>query len=296
MNLIKMRKYLNVIALVVIPIWGIGQSCPSNWNTTLTAPQFRSCNLNYAQTIIYDEFNGSSVNSSIWGIRTGCVRNTDVEAQHYKNSSNNVSVSNGTLKLTARKETTWDWVNPPPNVVGDPTWETRDYTSGEIYTLNDSLHFGEYTIRCRYPIGSGVQAAFWLFGRESNQSNEIDFWEQDRSEEAGKKIENVTHWYVGGTTCRFKGSHILNTINDWHTYKCIWTPYELKFFCDDMVNPDFVISRYLYNGNYVSIDDINEVNTYTVQAKYPIYHGGVITNFALYNGISIDDSKFPPTI
>ena len=80
----------------------------------------RQWNPDYTYSILYDEFDGTILNSG-WGVRTGCVRNTNEEAQHYKNSLNNLSISNGSLKLIAKKETTWDWINPAPNVPGNPT-------------------------------------------------------------------------------------------------------------------------------------------------------------------------------
>lgn len=135
-----MKDLFLLTALFVIPFLSYGQGCPSKYNTTITSPDLRQWNSAYTYSILNDDFNGSSLNSSIWSIRTGCVRNIDEEAQHYKNSSQNISVSDSSLKLTARKETTLDWIYPK---TGNPVWGTRNYTSGEIYTSINSYHYGE---------------------------------------------------------------------------------------------------------------------------------------------------------
>lgn len=290
-----MRYLIILMAFLIIPFLGYGQGCPSNYNTTLTTPELRQWNPAYTYTILDDEFNLSSLDSAIWGVRTGCVRNTDVEAQHYKNSPNNVSLSNGTLKLIARKETTWDWIAPPPGVKGDLTWGKRDYTSGEIYSLNESFHYGEYTIGCRFPVGSGSWAAFWMFGCVPGQCNEIDFFEQNRREgKNGAEINSVFHWYYSNGTCGPMFDDSAKNVNNWHIYRCTWTPYETKFYVDDMNKPIRKWSRYATLGlQYVAIEDIVNSNSYVYNANYPIYPAGIIANYALYNDVTIDDSVLP---
>lgn len=282
-----MKNSILLAALLIIPFLGFGQ-CPSNYYSTVPTPNLRQWNTIYTYSILDDEFNGSSVNPLIWGIRTGCVRNTQIEAQHYKNNPNNVAVSNGTLKLTARKETTWDWINPPTGQSGDPTWGTRDYTSGEIYSLSDTFYYGEYTIRCRFPIGSGSWAAFWMFGCVPGQCNEIDFFEQkNRDGQNGHEIDNVFHWYYTGGDCGPVYPNWPNDVSNWHVYKCVWTPYEIKFYIDDMNTPAQKWSRYAtINLQYVGIQDIMEGVAYTVNANYPIYSGGIIANYALNGSVN----------
>lgn len=291
-----MKSIFFFITLLFITLLSLGQSCPSNYLTTVSPPNLRQWDPVYSYSILSDEFDAASLNTLIWGVRTGCERNTDEEAQHYKNSPNNISISNGTLKLIARKETTWDWINPPPGATGNPTWGTRDYTSGEIYSLNNSFNNGEYTIRCRFPVGSGSWAAFWIFGAPSGVANEIDFFEQDKRENNnGTKIDNVFHWYYAPTgTCGPWLKNWPNNVNDWHIYRCRWTPYEVKFFIDDMNVPVRKWSRYETSGSlqYVGIGDIKTGTNYVCNANYPIYSGGIIANYALKSGI-IDDSVLP---
>jgi len=75
-----MKTLFLFIVLSFSSILNFGQSCPANYNTTLATPDLRQWNPDYTYSILYDEFNGSILNSS-WGVRTGCVRNTNEEAQ-----------------------------------------------------------------------------------------------------------------------------------------------------------------------------------------------------------------------
>ena len=300
MNLVFniMRITIIVFLVFALSLSGLGQGCPSSYNTTVSTPNSRQWNPSSMYTILYDAFNGSSLNTDIWDVRTGCVRNADEEAQHYKNNSNNVAISNGSLKLTARKETTYDWIYPQ---TGNPYWGSRDYTSGEIYTKAKTFDYGEYTIRCRFPVGSGSWAAFWVYGAPSGQPNEIDFFEQNKREDKnGQEINNVFHWYYQGGTCGPMYDNFPVNVNDWHIYRCRWTPYETKFYIDDMITPKKKWSRYESYTQYgtliyARIEDIISGKAYSCNANYPIYPGEVILNYALKSGdgVVIDDTKIP---
>ena len=137
----------------------LGQ-CAADYSTILSAPNLRMWNLAYTSTYFFDDFSGGTL-SSTWSVKTGTVRNCGEEAQHYKDSPNNIDLSSGsTLRLIARRETSSDWIK-----CSSPIYlETKNYTSGDIETFDHTFLYGIYEIRAKYPIGNGAWAAFWHYG------------------------------------------------------------------------------------------------------------------------------------
>ena len=98
-----------------------------------------------------DEFNGTSVDQSNWSYITNVHVNN--EQQQYTNSAQNISVSGGTLKITARLQSN----NGYP------------FTSGRLESAG-KRQFGHTRIesRIKMPVGAGLWPAFWLLGNDIN--------------------------------------------------------------------------------------------------------------------------------
>ena len=137
----------------------LGQ-CAADYSTILYAPNLRQWNPTYTSTYFFDDFSGGTL-SSTWNVKTGTIRNCNEEAQHYKNSTNNIDLSSGnSVKLTARRETNSDWT-----ICSSPGYlETKNYTSGDIETFDHTFQYGIYEIRAKYPIGNGA----WAHSRQLN--------------------------------------------------------------------------------------------------------------------------------
>lgn len=122
--------------------------------------------------VMQDEFSAEGApNSELWTYDIGTGPNDDGwgnnELQYYTDRTENVTVENGYLLMTARKE----------------VFEGSNYTSARITTQGlFEQAYGRFEARIRLPYGKGYWPAFWLLGNdcEANvwpQCGEIDIME-----------------------------------------------------------------------------------------------------------------------
>ncbi|MEO0075699.1 MAG: glycoside hydrolase family 16 protein [candidate division WOR-3 bacterium] len=209
-----------------------GQICDGQ-QVVLT--QDGQCDYNPWVTVFEDNFDGNTLDLSKWTLPyQGVLRDFShsKEKQWYANTgntpsvpiTNNIEVSNGTLKLIARRES--------PPIVGtyvsdystNPwTYTTTnfDYSSAEI----DSKYkfgYGMYEIRCKIPKGKGFWPAFWMYGENANGvNNEIDvfeFWDNSTND------HNMTVHYNGQMCLTdYNGPDYSQAF---HTFTVIWDNYK----------------------------------------------------------------------
>jgi beta-glucanase (GH16 family) len=127
-----------------------------------------------------DEFGGSSVDANNWTIQTTAATGFHSGAECFVNRPNNLSVSNGTLKLTARQEAA-------PFLCASPLGSyTTQYTSGTVNGFNKFAQaYGLFEVRAKLPAATvkGLQETLWLWPVDSVKygawpgSGEIDFAE-----------------------------------------------------------------------------------------------------------------------
>lgn len=135
--------------------------------------QFHSLGAQCPKLIWSDEFDGTELNKDKWSFQLGdgCDINLcqwgNNELQWYTSSKENLEVSDGTLKLIARKQ----------NV------QNRSYTSARIRSLQKGdFKFGRIEARMRLPVGQGIWPAFWMLPSDNvygdwPQSGELDIME-----------------------------------------------------------------------------------------------------------------------
>lgn len=104
--------------------------------------------------------------------------NKNSELQYYR--PDNVSVKNGILKLTAKKQ----------------KFQSKPYTSGAI-TTNGKVGFkyGRIEVRAKMPAGKGMFPAIWMMPTNGNSYPEIDIAEMIGS--APTHLSSVIHWMEG---------------------------------------------------------------------------------------------------
>lgn len=165
------------------------------------------------QQVWSDEFGGTSLDSSKWNaIDNG--KNSNGELQYYL--PRNVSVSNGYLYLTGKRE----------------TYKGMKYTSGYINTSGKfSLQYGKIEARIKLPIGYGFFPAFWLW--QDNMKN--PYQEIDIMEHIGRYPTRV--YFCHHFTVKKKTTHDFKIYNikkntDFHTYRLEWTEKELRGYVD----------------------------------------------------------------
>jgi len=151
------------------------------------------------------------------------------EKQHYTSRSDNVYMSNGTLKIKAKKETY--------NAYG----LTLNYTSAR---LNSKFNFkyGRIDVRAKLPQGDGTWPAIWMLGT-SYGNNWIpttkpwpDCGEIDVMEHWGNKA-NSLHGSIhtissNGATVNTETIIRDSIFSDWRVYSMNWSPNQISFLVD----------------------------------------------------------------
>ncbi|MTB53314.1 family 16 glycosylhydrolase [Lewinella sp. W8] len=178
-----------------------------------------------------DEFDGTSLNTLDWNYQVGdgCDRGIcgwgNNEVQWYQQQ--NVSVSDGTLKITARRES-----------VANST-----YTSGRITTEDkNDFRYGYYEARIKLPEAGGTWPAFWMLPTDYvyggwPTSGEIDIMEFVANDP--REVFGTIHYGLPFPNNSFQGNELEigegNWYDDFHTFAIEWREDEIKWFVDDIL-------------------------------------------------------------
>ncbi len=229
-----LKRILSLAVAVILTVAGI-QITPSN-----------SLKVDAADTgwtlVWSDEFNGTSLDRSVWNydIGTGDWGWGNGEVQYYTDKADNVSVSDGSLKITAKRE----------------NYNGSAYTSGRINTLGKkAFKYGKMEARIKVEGGNqnGVWPAFWMMGNNMASGTNWPYCgELDIMEHANSRnyVEGTLHWNAGGIGAGYNhvywGSYsggqyyyfpdnANNGINGWHTYGVIWDEQKIQWYVDDNI-------------------------------------------------------------
>lgn len=190
-----------------------------------------------------DEFSGRSLDSSKWMAQTTASNGFHTGVDCVVDSSNNIAVANGTVRLTVRKEKS-------PFTCKSPYGDfTTQYTAGGIMTWGRFAQtYGRFEFRVKFPDTkvAGVQTALWMYPTEHNYgawpaSGEIDVAEYysvypDRAipylhyntdSTIASGVSEVTNW---GCT--------MDNPSAFHTYVAEWTVTGIKISFDGNVCTD----------------------------------------------------------
>lgn len=235
--------------------------------------------VNKGDIVFFDDFNGNTL-SSYWNWQIGDGSDYGIlgwgnsEKQYYK--SENTAVSNGSLKITAKAETT---------KIGSSQLE---YTSSRISTKGKiGVKYGRIEARIKMPSGEGIWPAFWMLPED----NEYGGWpysgEIDIMEARGRLTNQTTsalhyadergnHRY-DSTTFNIKDN---GKITDFHIYALEWTEGRIKWFFDD--------TKILDISSFISKVGTN-VNAYPAPFDKEFY---LLLNMAV--GGHFDGHRLPP--
>ncbi|WP_421889227.1 family 16 glycosylhydrolase [Marinoscillum sp.] len=178
-----------------------------------------------------DEFSGSSLDVTKWNyqIGDGCAEGIcgwgNNELQSYQEA--NVGVSNGTLKITAKKE----------RIRGS------QYTSGRINSKGKGdFTYGRFEASVKLPYGDGLWPAFWMLSTNEPyggwpQSGEIDIMEFTASNPTN--VYGTIHYgdpypnnqYQGNDFDIFEGAFP----DAFHEFAIEWEPNEIRWYIDGIL-------------------------------------------------------------
>lgn len=218
-----MKRYLILLSLLVCSILVYGQ--PANY-----------------EIVWSDEFDGNgAINSEKWHHQTQLPNGGswyNGEIQHYTDRIENSFVSNGTLKVVAKKETYTD------------QGFTKTHTSAR---LNSKVAFtyGYVAVRAKLPQGVGTWPAIWTLGQNITEPGgywydtngtvgwpncgEIDIMEHWGSNQ--NFVQSATHTPSSfGNTVNLGGQNIPTASSQFHVYSLEWTPERMIFSVDDTVH------------------------------------------------------------
>jgi beta-glucanase (GH16 family) len=188
-----------------------------------------------------DEFNTPGApDPAKWGYDIGAGGWGNNESQYYTNRTDNVLVSNGTLKIIAKKE----------------VYAGSNYTSARLLSKGKfSFQYGKVEVSAKLPGGIGTWPAIWMLGDNISTVSwpacgEIDIMEQKGSDI--NRIFNTVH-YTGHSGGGGIGTSFLinNVTTEFHKYGLIWSGTSLQFLVDDVVTYTFSNAANLpFNQNF----------------------------------------------
>jgi beta-glucanase (GH16 family) len=177
-----------------------------------------------------------STDLSNWNIWEGGAYNN--EYQCYTNASNNITLTNGALIITAIAETvTGSTTN------SNATQKTFGFTSARIehkttITANANTPKVRYSARIKLPAGYGMWPAFWSYGAAWPTNGEIDAMEA----KGNLPMQYGTNYFYGSTagTNQVSGAEATihatkSLVQYWHVYEVIWEETKLTYMLDGKI-------------------------------------------------------------
>ncbi|WP_299219083.1 glycoside hydrolase family 16 protein [uncultured Aquimarina sp.] len=148
------------------------------------------------------------------------------ELQFYTDRSENVTVENGFLLITAQEE----------------DFNGAQYTSARLQTKGKiQQRYGRFEARIRLPFGQGMWPAFWLLGDDSDgsvspQIGEIDIMEN--TGDAPTEIFGTVHGpgYSGENSISKKYTLVNSRVDTgFHIYGIEWGPDYINYYVDNVL-------------------------------------------------------------
>ncbi len=204
-------------------------ACNKNKNNTPT-------NTTELTLIFSDEFNGTTLDMTNWKFENGQSGWGNNELQNYT-ASGNVEVSNGTLKIIAKKT--------------GVAQQVGNYTSARLNSIK-AFEYGQYEIRAKLPpsLGNGLWPAIWMLGNDVAavdwpKCGEIDIMEYvsfDPHKIYCALHSNANNWTLNNTLSSGPIA-LANAENVFHNYGILWTENNLKFYIDAPTNIVYAVNK-----------------------------------------------------
>ncbi len=232
----------------------------------------------FTELVLAEEFDTDGpVNSSVWGFEIGIGENGwgNQELQYYTDRSENVTVQNGKLLITAQQE----------------SFEGSSYTSARLITKDKfEQKYGRFEARIRLPYGKGIWPAFWMLGADIDENpwpgaGEIDIMEY-RGQNPSVLIGSVHGPGYNGGNAISKEFTLENDRFDtgFHIFGIEWGPEYINFYVDDVLynqitpedvtgpwvfdKPFFILMNLAVGGTFVGSPNAETVFPQTMVVDY----------------------------
>ncbi|GAA4642954.1 glycoside hydrolase family 16 protein [Pontixanthobacter gangjinensis] len=201
-----------------------------------------------------DEFSGEAIDGDKWGLDVDCWGGGNQERQCYTDSTENASIVDGKLVITARKQ---EMTGPalPAHMraaAEDPdATQTKPFTSARLVTRGKAAwKYGWIEVRAKLPQGQGTWPAIWMLP-ETNaygtwaRSGEIDIMEAvnlgtECAECPGGKentILGTLHFGDLWPNNSLNSTEVAQpgSLDDFHTYSLIWSEGKMTWLVDGTI-------------------------------------------------------------
>ena len=143
------------------------------------------------------------------------------ESQYYTDRSDNVIISGGTLKITAKAE----------------EFQGSEFTSARINTYQKfEFEYGRIEARAKLPTGGGTWPAMWLLGNDFVTNTWPACGEMDFMEHVGNNQDRIfsSLHYPGnsGGNAQTQSIEVPGASDEFHIYAMEWSPTQIVFFVD----------------------------------------------------------------
>ena len=296
------RNLLILAAGLVNASFGFAQ-CFDNTNAKIMQKDIVSCNDQEWVLEFEENFDGKQLSPKEWvlpyqGVLAGFDFERNGSKVWYANTnatpalpiSNNITLENGILKMTARKE--------PVPITGTYVvdWSTNPFTKDSASFQYSSawvdsqrlFGYGKYEARIKIPKGKGMWPAFWLFNGMGGHRYEIDifeFWNEYNCLGRYKRnrLSKNPHFTIHGDSINRGSSQCADDqypcygnwgnsktdySDDYHIYTLEWDYYKIIWEIDGKV----VHTLYRFNsknGKPTDCNTIVEGEEYKVNESWP---------------------------
>lgn len=201
--------------------------------------------VNFTELTLSQEFDTDGrPDPSVWRYDIGTGQNGwgNNELQYYTDRPENVTITNGYLLITARKE----------------DFEGSGYTSGRLLTKGlFEQRYGRFEARIRLPYGQGIWPAFWMLGSNSDTAIWPQCGEIDIMELRGQFPSIITGSVHGpGYSAGNAVSKEYDLLDDrfdtgFHIFGIEWGPDYINYYVDDVlynqITPEDVPGEWVFN-------------------------------------------------
>jgi beta-glucanase (GH16 family) len=234
--------------------------------------------VNFTNLVLAEEFDvNGPPNPEVWSYNIGTGQNGwgNNELQYYTNRPENVTVQNGYMIITARKE----------------SFNGSQYTSARLVTKGKfEQQYGRFEARMRLPWGQGLWPAFWMLGADIDDNPWPGAGEIDIMELRGQNPSVVLGTVHGpGYSAGQSISKSYTLPNDrfdtgFHIFGIEWGPNYINFYVDDVLynqitpadvpgewvfnKPFYILMNVAVGGNFVGAPNTETVFPQTMLVDY----------------------------